>query len=131
MATAAMAATSPSSTMSLFDLGERTPTNLNIGARNVLLRNCAATSEAEILRLRDSSRRPAQTTSSLSTTEGAKEGAQRANQTRPQYLDHSQEHLLVTVKETANRLIQESAQIHETKIDVFRAFCAAFDETAK
>lgn len=127
----ATVATSPSSSVSVFDLGERTPTNLNVGARNALLRNSAATAEAEILRLRASFHHPAQTTSPPQATAAAEEGAQRANQASPHDLDLSQEHTPVALGETVNRLTQETAVIHETKIAVFKAFCAAFDETAK
>ncbi|EXU95101.1 reverse transcriptase domain protein [Metarhizium robertsii] len=55
----ATATTSPMSGPRLFDLGYRTPDNLDQVARDHILRNSQATAEAEIQRLRRDFRRPA------------------------------------------------------------------------
>ncbi|KID81345.1 hypothetical protein MGU_11283 [Metarhizium guizhouense ARSEF 977] len=55
----ATATTSPMSGPRIFDLGYRTPDNLDQVARDHILRNSQATAEAEIQRLRRDFRRPA------------------------------------------------------------------------
>ena len=123
----AVADSSPASSPSTFDLGERTPLNLNVAARNALLRNGAAIEETDLLAIRGA-RRPALTSSPFNTTAAATEGTQRATNGNPLDLHHQAP---VSIAVTASRLAQETAKIHETKIAVFKAFCAAFDETAK
>ncbi|MGH7960306.1 MAG: hypothetical protein ACRERD_00585, partial [Candidatus Binatia bacterium] len=112
-----------------FDLGLRTPINLNVAARNALLRNSAGTAESEILAIRGLSRRPTVASSPLNPNAAAAEGAQRDIGSNA--LETNQPQPAVTITESATRLVRETAQIHETKIAVFRAFCNAFDETAK
>ena len=124
----ATAATSPTSSPSQFDLGNRTPNNLNVAARNALLRNGVGTAESEILAIRNHTRRPALTSSPLNPAAATTEGAQRASHDNPLDLHHQPP---VSIAASAHRLAQETAKIHETKIAVFKAFCSAFDETAK
>ena len=105
----------------------QTPIILNAAARSALLRSGVGTAESEILAIRAHSRRPALTSSPLNPTTGATEGAQYTTSGNPLDLEHQQP---VSIAASANRLAQETAKIHEAKIAVFKAFCAAFDETA-
>ncbi|KID81211.1 Endonuclease/exonuclease/phosphatase [Metarhizium guizhouense ARSEF 977] len=130
----ATATTSPMSGPRLFDLGDRTPANLNQVARDHILRNSQATAKAEIQRLRRDFRHPAVPSSlPINTTHfiaAATEGAQQANQPTAQNLDSTNENPPVTIAETANRLALETAQIHDTKIAAFSQSFLEFWDSA-
>lgn len=94
MATAVMSQPGPDDP---FDLGLRTPINLNVAARNALLRDSAGTAESEILAIRGLSRRPAVASSPPNPNAAAAEGAHRDIGSNP--LESNQPQPAVTITE--------------------------------
>ncbi|KFA68523.1 hypothetical protein S40285_09531 [Stachybotrys chlorohalonatus IBT 40285] len=103
-------------------------------ARAALLRRSIAALERPISAPPRRQPHPAQTPSSptnrRSQTAADTEEAQHAiSITQPTQTSQEEGHT-TSITESANRLAQEITETHNTKLIVFRAFCAAFEETA-
>ncbi|KAF6515167.1 hypothetical protein HZS61_005073 [Fusarium oxysporum f. sp. conglutinans] len=110
-----------------FDLGIHTPVNLNQGARAALLQNSPAAVNGTI-GVSPGPGRMAQTPSSPlnpATTAAAMEGAERAS---PASIF---EQGPISIIESANDLARERVEEYNTKLMVFQAFCAKFEEAAQ
>ncbi|KAJ0133151.1 Uncharacterized protein HZ326_23774 [Fusarium oxysporum f. sp. albedinis] len=127
---AAMASSStiPPAALDPFDLGIHTPINLNRGARAALLQNSPVVVNGTI-GVSSAPSRMAQTPSSplnaAATTTTATEGAERASPVS------TFEQRPISIVESANDLAREHAEEYNTKLMVFRAFCAKFEEAAQ
>ncbi|RKK47489.1 hypothetical protein BFJ69_g18175, partial [Fusarium oxysporum] len=123
----ASSTTIPPAAPDRFDLGIHTPANLNRGARAALLQNSPAAVNGTI-GVSPGPGRMAQTPSSPpnpATTAAATEGAERAS---PASIF---EQGPISVIESANDLARERVEEYNTKLMVFQAFCAKFEEAAQ
>ncbi|RKK49330.1 hypothetical protein BFJ69_g18095, partial [Fusarium oxysporum] len=123
----ASSTTIPPAAPDRFDLGIHTPVNLNRGARAALLQNSPAAVTGTI-GVSPGPGRMAQTPSSplnLATTAAATEGAECAS---PASIF---EQGSISIIESANDLARERVEEYNTKLMVFQAFCAKFEEAAQ
>lgn len=103
-------------------------------ARATLLRRSVPAVEQPISALPRRQPHLAQTPSSptkRNPTAAATEGAQHATSDTLPDQEPQGENQPISIAESANRLVQEYTETHNTKLTVFRAFCAAFEETAR
>ncbi|KAH7115451.1 hypothetical protein B0J13DRAFT_600025 [Dactylonectria estremocensis] len=113
----ASATTSPPAVPDPFDLGIRTPANINRGTCTALLQNSPAVLNGPV-GVPPVFGRTAQTPSSplnAISTAAATEGAQVA----------------FSIIESANRLARERVEEYNAKLKVFQAFCTKFEDAAK
>ncbi|KNB17806.1 hypothetical protein FOXG_16009 [Fusarium oxysporum f. sp. lycopersici 4287] len=123
----ASSTTNPPAAPDPFDWGIHTPANLNRGARAALLQNSPAAVNGTI-GVSPGPRRMAQTPSSpliAATTAAATEGAARAS---PSWVFEPQP---ISIIESANDLERKHMEEYNTKLMVFQAFCAKFEEAAQ